>query len=162
MTYLLDANAFMEAARLYYGFDLVPGFWRWLKDSSIERKVASVRTVRDEIVQGEGDLVEWAKQLPRDFWLDDSPESLQNMARLVDWAEGSSQHYVEAAVAEFADSADLRLIAAAMTHGAIVATREKSQPEAQKKIKIPDVCRAFGVSCVVPFDAYRQLGMCLS
>jgi len=26
--YLLDANAFMEANRLYYAFDLAPGFGR--------------------------------------------------------------------------------------------------------------------------------------
>lgn len=162
MTYLLDANAFMEAARLYYGFDLAPGFWRWLKESSVERKVASVRPVRDEIASGEGELVEWAKELPREFWLDDSPESLRNMARLVEWVNNSDQHYVEAAVAEFVDSADLRLVAAAMTYNAVVATREMPAPRAQKRVKIPDVCRAFGVRCVVPFEAYRQLGMCLS
>jgi hypothetical protein len=28
--YLVDANAFMEANRLYYAFDIAPGFWTWL------------------------------------------------------------------------------------------------------------------------------------
>ncbi len=27
--HLLDANAFMEANRLYYAFDIAPGFWTW-------------------------------------------------------------------------------------------------------------------------------------
>jgi len=33
--YLLDSNAFMEANRLYYGFDIAPGFWTWLGDGSL-------------------------------------------------------------------------------------------------------------------------------
>lgn len=32
--YLLEANAFGEANRLYYAFDIAPGFWNWLVDSS--------------------------------------------------------------------------------------------------------------------------------
>ena len=30
--YLLDSNAFIEANRLYYAFDIAPGFWTWLGD----------------------------------------------------------------------------------------------------------------------------------
>ena len=33
--YLMDSNAFMEANRLYYAFDLAPGFWDWLGASSL-------------------------------------------------------------------------------------------------------------------------------
>jgi len=33
--FLLDANAFMEANRLYYAFDLAPGFWTWLEDPGL-------------------------------------------------------------------------------------------------------------------------------
>lgn len=162
MTYLLDANAFMEAARLYYGFDLAPGFWSWLQGSSIGGGIASVRAVRQEILSGNGELVSWARQLPDEFWLNESSRSLGNMARLVEWASDSRRPYAEAAVYEFASSADLRLVAAAMEYGAVVATREVSAPRAQKKIKIPDICSAFGVRCVMPFEAYRHLGMRLS
>lgn len=28
--FLLDANVFIEAKNRYYGFDICPGFWRWL------------------------------------------------------------------------------------------------------------------------------------
>jgi hypothetical protein len=30
MTYLLDANVFMQAKNLHYGFDFCPAFWDWL------------------------------------------------------------------------------------------------------------------------------------
>lgn len=162
MIYLLDSNAFMEAARLYYGFDLAPGFWTWLEDPGLSGRVGSIEAVRDEILSGEGDLVDWAKRLPAEFWLPDSHQSIANMRRLAEWVSRPSQIYTQAAVAEFLDSADLRLIALAMASHGVVTTREQAAPRSQKRIKIPDVCSAFGVSCVAPFDAYRALGMRLS
>lgn len=62
--YLLDANAFMEANRLYYAFDLAPGFWTWLGDPSIAGQVASIDAIKGEITSGSGELVEWARALP--------------------------------------------------------------------------------------------------
>jgi len=50
--YLLDANAFMEASRLYYGFDIAPGFWTWLGDRKLTGQVASIEAVKDEITAG--------------------------------------------------------------------------------------------------------------
>lgn len=31
MTYLLDANIFIQAKNLHYGFDFCPAFWDWLE-----------------------------------------------------------------------------------------------------------------------------------
>lgn len=162
MIHLLDSNAFMEAARHYYSFDLAPGFWNWLESPSLRGSLASVEAVRDEILNGHGDLVTWARRLPGEFWESDTPDSLNNAGSLVQWAREPERPYNQAAVAEFAGSADLRLIALAMQLGGRVVTREVSQPRAKKKVKIPDVCSAFGVSCVSPFEAYRALGMRLT
>ena len=30
--YLLDANVFIQAKNLHYGFDFFPAFWDWLVD----------------------------------------------------------------------------------------------------------------------------------
>lgn len=60
--YLMDSNTFMEANRLYYAFDIAPGFWDWLGDSSLSGQVASVDAVKDEITAGSGDLVDWARR----------------------------------------------------------------------------------------------------
>ena len=38
-------------------------------------------------------------------------------------------------------------------------TRETTDPSCKRRVKIPDVCNAFGILCTDPFDAYRQLGM---
>ncbi|MEY7974611.1 DUF4411 family protein [Saccharomonospora xinjiangensis] len=159
MIYLLDANAFMEAARLYYGFDMTPGFWEWLQDPTLSGRVGSVTAVRDEILNGDGELVRWARALPQEFWLADSYESIANMSRLAAWASDSERTYGQAAVSEFMSSADLKLIALAMAKGGVVVTREVPAPRSKKKVKIPDACAAFAVRCVTPFDAYRLLGM---
>jgi len=67
--YRLDANAFMVANRLYYAFDIAPGFWTWLGDPSLAGQVASIDAVKDEITAGTGDLVDWARARLASFWL---------------------------------------------------------------------------------------------
>jgi hypothetical protein len=70
--YLLDANAFMEASRLYYAFDIAPGFWTWLEAAIATGDVASVTAVKDEITAGKDPLVQWAAHLPKEVWLTDT------------------------------------------------------------------------------------------
>ena len=88
MMYLLDANAFMEASRLYYAFDIAPGFWTWLETAIATGDVASITAVRDEITAGRGPLVDWATQLPKEFWLTDDETTVTEMTTLSRWAAG--------------------------------------------------------------------------
>lgn len=157
--YLIDSNAFMEANRLYYAFDIAPGFWVWVGDSSLAGQVASIDAVKDEITAGTGDLVDWATAQPDTFWLTDTADVVSAMAELSGWATGPARQYRQAAIDEFLDSADYKLIAHAMAIGGSVVTREQPAPESRKKIKIPDVCDAFGVTWTDPFSLYRTLGM---
>lgn len=41
MTYLLDANVFIQAKNLHYGLDFCPAFWDWLIDNNREGRVFS-------------------------------------------------------------------------------------------------------------------------
>jgi len=157
--YLLDANAFMEANRLYYAFDIAPGFWTWLGDPSLAGQVASIDAVKDEITAGTGDLVDWARSLPAAFWLSDTTDVLAAMTELAAWAADPARQYRQDAIDKFLDSADLRLIAHAMAAGATLVTREQPAPESKTKIKIPDVCTVFGVVWTDPFSTYRSLGL---
>lgn len=47
--YLLDANVFIQAKNLHYGFDFCPAFWQWLDEQNLAGKVASVEKVGDAI-----------------------------------------------------------------------------------------------------------------
>ena len=49
--YLLDANVFIQAKNLHYGFDFCPAFWDWLVDRNTggnrgERREGCRRTAR--------------------------------------------------------------------------------------------------------------------
>lgn len=157
--YVLDANAFMEANRLYYAFDLAPGFWTWLGDPTLEGQVGTIEAVKAEITAGTGDLVEWARARPTWFWLTDPVDLVASMTEIAQWVTDPARPYRQEAIDEFLDSADYRLVGHAMATGATVVTREQPAPEAKKKIKIPDVCHAFSVAWTDPFGLYRALGL---
>ena len=161
--HLLDANAFMEASRLYYSFQIAPGYWDWLVDRFNAGEIASVEAVYEEITAGSGDLVDWAKDSALDgFWLPDTAESVAVIADLATWAAHPDRPFKQAAVDEFMASADLRLAAQASTLGATVVTRETPDPACKKRVKLPDAAKAVGVDCVQPFVAYERLGLSLS
>ncbi len=67
-TYLLDANVFIQAKNLHYGFDFCPAFWEWLGVQNTAGKVASIEKVADEIASGEDDLSNWAQAMGRAFF----------------------------------------------------------------------------------------------
>jgi hypothetical protein len=160
--YLFDSDTFIGASRLYYSFDLAPGFWEWLGSPEIRQQVAPVDAVRKEVTAGTGPLVDWAKGLPDDFWLSHTDESLSWGSELSSWVMHPDRIYTQAARAEYLDKADFHLVAQAKAAGHTVVTMEKSEPNSKKRVKIPDACLAFGVPCVQPFQVYRTLGMRLS
>jgi hypothetical protein len=161
--HLLDANAFMEASRLYYSFRIAPGYWDWLVEKFEAGEIASVEAVYDEIKAGSGDLVTWAKDPAIDgFWLPDTAASVAATGYLATWANHPDRPFKQAAVDEFMASADLRLAAQACAIGATVVTRETSDPGCKKRVKLPDAAKSVGVHCIQPFVAYERLGLTLS
>lgn len=159
MTYLFDSNTFMEAARLYYSFELAPGFWEWLTSDRMKADIASVESVRDEISKGTGDLVNWSTTAPAGFWRPVAAVTVDAAAALSEWATDPARNFKQSAVDEFLSSCDYWLIAEGMATGLTVVTREVSAPESRKRIKIPDACKPFGVPCEQPFPVYQKLGL---
>ena len=49
MSYLLDANVFIQAKNLHYGLDFCPAFWDWLIARNAAKQVFSIEKVGDEI-----------------------------------------------------------------------------------------------------------------
>lgn len=160
MTYLFDANTFMEGARLYYSFELAPGFWDWLISAPMRDHIASIEAVREEIGNGSGDLVDWVRgSVPDDFWRPVTQATLAAARELSEWAIDPLRGFNQAAVDQFLASGDYWLIAEGMASGLTVVTREVSAPGSKKSIKIPDACQAFGVQCKQPFPVYQGLGL---
>ena len=57
--YLLDANVFIQAKNLHYGFDFCPAFWDWIDEQNNATKVFSVERVQDEILAVDDEPAAW-------------------------------------------------------------------------------------------------------
>lgn len=156
-TYLIDANVLVQAKNLYYRFEFCGGFWSWLEDGHKAGLVFSVAKVRGELVVGrkEDPARTWAERQPASFFLDDAADSnvMRQYGSLMTWAT-SGGHYTPAAISEFADSknADPFIVAAAKVHGATVVTHEKSDPNAKRRIPLPNAADAIGVATISIYD----------
>jgi Domain of unknown function (DUF4411) len=158
--YLIDANAFIEASRHYYSFNLAPRYWEWLYEQSVAGTIGSIQAVYDEIADGEDALSEWVREnTPLEFWLPEDDGSVAAISELAAWAVGPTRQFTQPAVDEFMASADLGLVAQARGLNATIITREVASPDSKKRVKLPDAAAAVGVACVQPFQAYEALGL---
>lgn len=153
MTYLLDANVFISARKLHYGFDFCPGFWEWLIESNRAGRVFSIEKVENEIRDVRDELTVWAEQRDKGFFLKPDENVLSALDRVSNWA--FEQDYEPTAVHTFLSVADSYLVAHALAHDHTVVTHEKPA-NSRKKIKIPDACTALEVNCMSPFKMLRQ------
>ena len=153
MTYLLDANVFMQAKNLHYGLDFCPAFWDWLIVNNDSKRLYSIEKVGDEIDAGADELAEWAAQRGSGFFLKPDAAILPTLATVSTWA--TSQNYEPAAVNTFLQVADYYLVAHALAHGHVVVTHEVAA-YSTKKIKIPNACIGLGIKCMTPFEMLRH------
>lgn len=153
MAYVLDANVFIQAKNLHYGFDFCPAFWDWLIAKNGEKSVFSIEKVGDELEAGSDELATWATDRGPDFFLKPDQSLLPALASVSAWV--MRQGFDQAAVNTFLQVADYYLVAHALAHKQTLVTHEVAAPMA-KKIKIPNVCIALGVKCMTPFEMLRH------
>jgi len=151
--YLLDANVFIQAKNLHYGFDFCPAFWDWLLDRNAASKVASIDRVRDELVAGDDALAAWAQERDEGFFRGPDNAVLQVLQEVSSWAY--SQGYDLAAVTTFLQVADYWLVAYAKAHGYTLVTHE-IPTQSVRKLKIPNACIGLGIHFASPFKMLRR------
>ena len=152
MTYLLDSNVFISAKNLHYGFDFCPAFWDWLISENRAGKVFSIERVGDELLAGDDDLTEWARDRGGDFFIPPDATLFPALGEVSSWATG--QGYDQAAVSTFFQLADYYLVAQARAGQHTVVTHERASGS-RRKIKIPDACIGLGVKYVTPYEMLR-------
>jgi hypothetical protein len=156
MLHLIDASSLIEAKDRYYGMDFCPGFWAWLDRAHAAGRVASIDRIASELAVGTDALAEWAKARKATFFLPLTPAAAAEVPRVNAWVQGAG--FKPSAVRTFFKGADPFLIAYALAHGHTVVTDEVEIPGERKHVKIPVVCRQFGVPCVNLFDLLRAEG----
>ncbi len=153
MAYLLDADAFIRAKRLHYGFDFCPAFWDWLISAHSDGVVCSVEKVGDELRAGDDELAGWAVERGRGFFLPPDPAMVPALEQVNAWASG--QGYRAQAISTFMQVADYFLVAQALAGKHTVVTHEVPSAS-RRRIKIPDACIGLGIRCVTPFEMLRN------
>lgn len=159
--FVLDTNVFVEAARRYYAFDIAPAFWEQLESQARAGRLQSIDRVKDELARGKDELAQWANgQFHAYFASTASQDLLRAYGEIMNWAYAQTQFSANAK-ADFAqvDNADAWVVAYAKAKGCVVVTHEQYDRNIRRKIPIPNVCQAFGVSYVDTFEMLRQLGV---
>jgi hypothetical protein len=152
MTYVLDANVFIQAKNLHYGFDFCPAFWDWVIRENEAGRVLSIERVGDELKAGADELAQWAQQRGSRLFVAPDTLMLDALTRVSTWV--TSQGYSAAAVSTFLQVADYYLVSRALAHGDVVVTHEVAAVTASK-VKIPNVCIGMGVKCMTPYEMLR-------
>ena len=153
MAYLLDADVFIRAKNLHYGFDFCPAFWDWLVQQNQGGQVYSIERVGDELLAGDDELANWAGARDDDFFLPPDAALLPALAKVSNWV--TNQSYDQAAVSTFFQKADYYLVAQACAGQHTVVTHEIPSTSS-RKIKIPDVCIGLSIKCMTPYEMLKK------
>ncbi|RXK87791.1 DUF4411 family protein [Chlorobaculum sp. 24CR] len=153
MTYLLDANVFIQAKNLHYGLDFCPAFWEWLIENNASGKVFSIDKVADEIAAGDDKLTGWMNNHASDLFLNTDSGTVEKFGQVSTWA--TSQTYEPTAINTFLQVADFYLVAHALSGGHVLVTHEIPS-NSQRKIKIPNACLGLQLRFMTPYEMLRR------
>lgn len=153
MTYLLDANVFIQAKNLHYGLDFCPAFWDWLIDNNTAGHVFSIDKIADEIAAGADELVDWMAHHGSGLFRKTDPHIAAQFGKVSAWT--TSQNYEATAINTFLQVADFYLIAHALADNHVVVTHEVPS-NSTKRIKIPDACIGLDLNFMAPYEMLRR------
>ena len=157
--YIIDANVFITAHRQRYPFDIAPSFWEQLVDKAAD-KMLIIEDVQNEILKGKDLLAEWYSNQNSKFTVLRIPEQEVITAyRKVINSVSDSERYTPSAKEEFARVADSWLCAYALAYGSTIVTLETFDKDIKKRVKIPNVCREFGIRYIDMLQFMREIGM---
>jgi len=153
VSYLLDANVFIQAKNLHYGLDFCPAFWEWLVQKNRIGQVLSIDKVADEIAAGADELHNWARDQGAGLFTRTTPQIATQFGSVSRWA--TQQQYEPAAINTFLQVADFYLVAHAVAEGHILVTHEVPS-NSTKRIKIPNACIGLGILFMTPYEMLRR------
>ena len=157
--YLIDANVFMTAHRQLYPFDLAPGFWKQLVDKASNR-IIIIEEIQKEIRKGQDLLVEWYERECAKFTVLGIPDpSVIKSYRTIISSVNDNEQYTPSAKREFASSADSWLCAHGLAFGKTIVTLETYSAGIKNRVKIPNVCRDFGIDYIDLLRFMREIGI---
>lgn len=158
MKYLIDTNVLIRSKN-DMPMDLWPTFWERFTGMARRGEIYSIAPVKDEIERGKDELTRWIKEdAPAGFFLPLDADAMTAYADVQNWA-ASRNHYTEAALHDFADVADAYLVAVASAKQMRLVTYETPDEHSRRRVKIPDACKALGVTWCDLNAVLRDIGI---
>ncbi len=113
-----------------------------------------------EILRNEDKLSDWLKENGDSSTIKkiDKLPVIQCYSKIIT-AIKRNEKYKESAKADFAGIADSWLCAYGMASGDIIVTEEKYEPNIRKRVKVPNICREFGIDYIGLLEFMRELGI---
>jgi len=159
--YIIDTSSFVQSKRTYYAFDIAPSYWDFLSKLAKNKIIISIDKVFDEIARGKDNLYDWVQdELDTVFFANtDIPEILAIYKEIIIWGSSSTQ-FKSNAKSEFAkyENADPWLVASAVKQSITIVSQEVFDPNIQRSVPIPNVCKEFGVRHIDTFAFLRECG----
>jgi hypothetical protein len=152
----MDSDVLIRAKNEHYAFDIAPGFWEIIKRSAQGGKVCCPSSVRDEIARGGDELSKWANgERDTDLFVEPDKDIQNKYSTIAEYVE---KNYSTAQAKFFLTGADGWLVASALSRKGIVVTHEVLVGPDSTRVKIPNICRQFGVEFLNCFEMLRRLG----
>ena len=153
---LLDADVLIAAHRKYYAPDFCSGFWNCITHHLSSGRLLIIERVLSEITYPP-ELVAWVGRVSQCALVPTTESRVVHAyAIIMDWVQNNPQ-FTQAAKDDFARKADGWLVAYAMVNGVNIVTNEVFDPNIRRDVKIPNVCRHFGVDYQDTFEMLRDL-----
>ena len=152
--YCLDTNAFVEPWNKYYSIKRCPEYWEILDDLGKKGTVFCPDQVKREIDKVDDTLKDWLNNKP--YFIRVESESVQRYVRDI---LAIFPHIIS--VGANRSMADPWVIAHAMAENAVVVSKEYITNPSQRnsRIKIPDACHHFKVTCINDIDFIDEIGI---
>ena len=148
----MDTCALLDQRNRYYAPDRFPSFWRDLERLIDQGRLRSVDEVRDELDKQDDDVAKWARERSSFFLsLDEESQSkaTEVLVRFPNLIRVNSP----------GTQADPFIVGCAWAHSYTIVTSERGVMGSRKKVKIPDVCRHFGINCLSIVEFLRAEGL---
>lgn len=154
MGYLFDADALITPNNTWGSIEHFSPYWDLLVEANANGDALSLEKVYEEVTAGDDEVAEWAK-VNRQFFnaLDD--ESSEINKKVVEYVQSLPQPDTEKR--KFLKGADPLLISYAIVHKHTVVTCETEVASNCKSVKVPNVCKHFGVRSINPMYVMREL-----
>jgi len=150
--YCFDTSALIQPWNSYYSPDICPQYWEVLEKLAAKGVVFCTQEVKREIQKQDDPLHAWVRERP--FLFREITEQVQaNLKKVLRTHRELVDDKKERSMA------DAWVVAHAMAEKAVVVTKEGFAP---RRIKIPDVCQAYGIGCIDDVAFVREIRLKMS